>query len=642
MMFKLFFNDLKRLFSDIIYKKDGDNVKRRYLLCLIPLVVLSSCSKKIESSLPEESLDEDTIKERQSFDDYCNNFFLNYLGNNAYYWNVYTINPETFGYERPEDYKASFTRYYETSPEDMEETYNAYSEEYAIFTSYNYDKLSFNQKISYDYIASFFEKEIEYYNPANGFDDYLDLNYIDSNGGNVADFDSMIKGYHINTTYDLIDMNSYIESTSVSFDSYFDYAKDKIEKGYALSDKTIDGMTSFLDDISSQGDDYYLFSLIEDKINSSSVSTEDKSYYLPLIEESLKNNYLPAVSSLSANLKTIKGSLAKEDEGYYAKYGSKAKQMYKYNLECALGYSNINVEDYIKELDEGIDSYLNSIDQLVIKLGSLSTSERNNFLKYLNGDLKLSNEADPNKILEYLKEFAKTIVPELKSNPEIDFSYMDDAVAKITNTVAYYTKSPIDSNLKEYITLNGRYLSDTDDLITTIAHEGYPGHLYEYVYLKELNISNIATIMTNTGHAEGWACYVEEKLYDYLASKSSSKAYKLYCEYSKYNFLLSYALYARVDAGINYEGWTISKVSNYLKENDFNSDAAQTLFDLLIEMPTGYAPYGYGSLKMHKYHSNAKNKLKSKYDEIKFNSLILSHGWSGYETLDKLVSNYLK
>lgn len=618
-------------------------MKKKALFILIPVVLLFSCSKNNTQTTPEISLDEDTIKEREDFDTYCNEFFLSYLGNNAYHWNVFTVNPKSFGYERDENYKASYTTYLKSTDEDMKETYQMYQDEITLISKYNYEKLSSNQQITYDYIAGFLEKQAEYYNPENDFDDYLDLNYIDSNGGSVADFDSMIKGYHINTVYDVIDMNSYISSTTTAFNSYFEYAQDKIEKGYALSDKTIDGMTSFLDDITSQGEDYYLFTVVEDKISSSTLSQDDKNNYLPLLEESLKECYLPAVNDLSSSLKTLKGSLQESDEGYYSKYGDKAKQMYKYNLESLLGYDDINIEDYIKELDEGISSYMTSINQVILKLQLLSNKEYENFLKYVNGDLKLSNETDPSTILETLKSYASTIVPKLSSDPEIEFSYMDDAVAKITNTVAYYTKSPIDSSLKEYITLNGLYLNnDTDELITTIAHEGYPGHLYEYVYLKELGISNVATLMTNTGHGEGWACYVEEKLYDYLADKSSSKAYKLYCEYSKYNFLVSYLLYARVDAGINYEGWNTTKLASYLNENGFNGDVAEELYDQLIEMPTVYASYGYGSLKMHKYHLEAKNKLKSKYDEIEFNKIILSHGWAGFETLDKLVSDYLK
>lgn len=617
-------------------------MKKKALFVLIPTLCLVACKSNSPTTSSDEIIDEETTAIRKEFDDYCNDFFLSYLGNNAYYWNVFTVNPQSFGFIRDENYKATYTTYSKVSDDDFKETYQMYKEEYDFFNKYNYDKLSYNQQITYDYIASFLEREMEYYNPENGYDDYLDLNYIDSYGGSVADFDSIIKGYHINTTYDLIDMNSYIESTTTAFNSYFDYAKDKIEKGYALSDTTIDGMTSFLDDISSQGEKYYLFSLVEDKIASSSVDESDKANYTALIKKSLNDFYLPAVESLSTNLKKLKGSLAKENEGYYAKYGDRAKQMYKYNLESLLGYKDINVDDYISELDEGISSYMSNINQIILKYRLLSSKEGEKFLSYLNGDLKLSDETDPNKILETLKEYADTIVPKLNSNPEIDFSYMDEAVAKVTNAVAYYTKSPIDSTSKEYITLNGLYLNnDTDELITTIAHEGYPGHLYEYVYLKELGISNIATIMTNTGHGEGWACYVEERLYDYLSSKSSSKAYKLYCDYSKYNFLTSYALYARVDAGINYEGWNVSKLKNYLDQNGFNADIAQDLYDQLIEIPTSYASYGYGSLKMHKYHLEAKSNSK-KYDEIEFNKVLLSHGWAGYETLDKLVEEYIK
>lgn len=358
-------------------------MKKKALFILIPVVLLFSCSKNNTQTTPEISLDEDTIKEREDFDTYCNEFFLSYLGNNAYHWNVFTVNPKSFGYERDENYKASYTTYLKSTDEDMKETYQMYQDEITLISKYNYEKLSSNQQITYDYIAGFLEKQAEYYNPENGFDDYLDLNYIDSNGGSVADFDSMIKGYHINTVYDVIDMNSYISSTTTAFNSYFEYAQDKIEKGYALSDKTIDGMTSFLDDITSQGEDYYLFTVVEDKISSSTLSQDDKNNYLPLLEESLKECYLPAVNDLSSSLKTLKGSLQESDEGYYSKYGDKAKQMYKYNLESLLGYDDINIEDYIKELDEGISSYMTSINQVILKLQLLSNKEYDNFLKYV-------------------------------------------------------------------------------------------------------------------------------------------------------------------------------------------------------------------------------------------------------------------
>lgn len=619
-------------------------MKHKYLL-LIPILCTSyliSCQlgdKVINTTA--EILDEETILKRQEFDSFCDEFFVEYLGSNAYYWNVYTINSQNFGYERDENYTATYQEYHLYTKEEKEQIYNEYNTYLEYLYTYEYDKLSQSQQISYDYIAFFLEKNSEYYNKDNGFDDLIDLNYIDSYGGSVADFDSMIKEYKIYSELDLIDINNYIKSTKESFSSYTNFVKDRIEYGYPLSDTTLDKMISFLDEITSQGECYYLYDVVENKIASSSLSDDKKAYYKGEITSSLTDYYLPAVKNLSSSLSSLKGNC--KEEGYYQKYGTKAQNMYKFNLEYLLGYSDINMDDYIKEIEDGINDYLTEINKIIIKLYySLSSTERESFLEYVNGTKTLSNFTDPDEIILYLKEFSKTIVPELENEPDITFSYMDEAVGNITTTVAYYLKSPLDNNLSENITLNGKYLNDDkDELLLTIAHEGYPGHLYEYCYLKELGLSNISTIMTNTGHGEGWACYVQEKLYDYIKDNTTDKGLKLYCDYSKYNFLLSYLLYTRIDVGINYEGWTILELEEYLSLNGYNIDVATDLFETLIEMPTAYAAYGYGSLKMHNYHTNAKNKLGKKYDEVEFNKIIMSCGWSGYDKLDKIVNDYI-
>lgn len=604
------------------------------------ILFFTSCSNK--APITSTPIPQEVLEERERFDKFCDDFFIMYLGNNAYNWNVFTQNPSSFGYNPTDDYKATYNTYYEIRKDDYQEAYDYYQSSIALLEAFDYDNLSEKEKISYDAIYYKLSKYAQYYNPENEFDDYIDLDYIDSSGGAVADFDSMIKGYRINSVTDLKNINSYIESTTTAFNSYYTYAVDKVNRNYAISDYTIDCMTSFLDDISIKGEKYYLFDLVEAKIMSSDLDLSVKSSYKELITRNLRQCYLPAVESLSAKLKTLKGSLKAEDEGYYASYGKKAQQMYKFKLETLLGYNDIDVGDYINQLDAGLNDYVTNLNQVIYKYYSLSDENKLIFNQYLNGEKKLSCLTDPDEVLVLLKDYAKTIVPELKTNPSIEFSYMDDAVAKITTTVAYYTKSPIDASSTEFITLNGLYVSnDTDKLVSTICHEGYPGHLYEYVYLKELGLSSFVTASTNTGHGEGWACYTQEKLYDYLASLSNDEVAKIYAEYEKYNFLISYALYARIDVGVNYQGWSVSSLKQYLNDNGYNGGAAESIYKDIIEMPTVYASYGYGSLKMHQYHYKAKKKLKSKYDEIDFNSLIMSKGWQGFETLDKMVEKYI-
>ena len=225
---------------------------------------------------------------------------------------------------------------------------------------------------------------------------------------------------------------------------------------------------------------------------------------------------------------------------------------------------------------------------------------------------------------------------------------MDDSVANVSNAVAYYMKSALDNYSQEVITLNGKQLSsDYNETLSTMAHEGYPGHLYAYVYNKQLDIANVTKIMTSTAHAEGWATYVQLKLFEYIKEHNSFPAeaqegVALYCDYSYYNQLVGYLLYTYVDYGIHVEGWDTAKIKNVMDSLGFNGDAAGDLYKTLIEMPAGYAAYGYGMSFMLDLHVDAQKSLGALYDEIEFNKVVLSHGWCSLGELEKVVNEYVE
>ena len=179
-----------------------------------------------------------------------------------------------------------------------------------------------------------------------------------------------------------------------------------------------------------------------------------------------------------------------------------------------------------------------------------------------------------------------------------------------------------------------------------MAHEGYPGHLYAYVYNKQLDIANVTKIMTSTAHAEGWATYVQLKLFEYIKEHNSfpeeaQDGVALYCDYSYYNQLVGYLLYTYVDYGIHYEGWDIAKIKQVMDNLGFNGDMAADLYKTLIEMPSGYAAYGYGMSFMLDLHVDAQKSLGALYDEIEFNKVVLSHGWCSLAELERTVDEYV-
>ena len=151
----------------------------------------------------------------------------------------------------------------------------------------------------------------------------------------------------------------------------------------------------------------------------------------------------------------------------------------------------------------------------------------------------------------------------------------------------------------------------------------------------------ITVVNTSTAHAEGWATYVELKLYEYAKSLSTNEDFGLVMDYLYANQLSGFLLETRLDAGIHYEGWTVSDVSAYLDKLGYNADAAQEIYDLIIETPTQYASYGYGKLVFNKIHNQAKAALGVYYDEIEFNAMILSNGWVELEVLEEMADAYL-
>ena len=316
------------------------------------------------------------------------------------------------------------------------------------------------------------------------------------------------------------------------------------------------------------------------------------------------------------------------------------KELYLNDLKSLLGLKNFDPETYVKQVEDMLSESAKQSESLlniIIRQNNITTQlQLDKFL-----DSKLICDGTPEEMMEYLKEFAPTIVPELKSDPEIIIKNMDDASAAVSNANAYYMKSPVDNTGAEEITLNPLNLDLKNELISTLAHEGYPGHLYAYVYSKEIGQHVLNTIMTSTAHAEGWATYVELKLYEYAKERTNDPDLQLILDYLYANQLSGFLLETRIDFGIHYEGWKVKDVSSYLGSLGYNADAGQEIYDLIIEMPTTYAAYGYGKLLFVQLHEEAKALLGSHYNEIEFNAMLLSRGWSTLGELENTYNEYM-
>jgi uncharacterized protein (DUF885 family) len=399
-------------------------------------------------------------------------------------------------------------------------------------------------------------------------------------------------------------------------------------------------MKDYLNNVLEDRDNYYLKDVLAARINAVNfIGKDKKDEYISKINKAIDENYINGVERLNNALDEYFGKATSNNSSYLASY-EKGKELYLLKLSNLLGIENLNIEEYIAEIDEMLTYSVNKIistqNSMIKKYKITSYAQLENLLQG-----QIIFEGTPEEMMGYLKEFAKTIVPELKEEPEITIKNMDDASAEASNAVAYYIKSALDNTDPEEITLNQLKLGDANNTLSTLGHEGYPGHLYAYCYSKEIDIHNIAKIMTSTAHGEGLATYTQLKLYEYDKKSSKDSKFKDVMNYLYYNDLSSFLLETRIDVGIHYEGWSVSKVAKFLGDLGYNSDAAQEIYDLIIEMPSQYAAYGYGKLVIYNLHEDAKNILGDHYNEIEFNSMILSKGWSSMDALRNTYNDYM-
>lgn len=573
------------------------------------------------------------------FDAYVDDMFVYFLNGDQSTLNIFTADYKKYGFEHQEAKWTSYSRYTdEDYASDTAEIKRLNDE----FNAFDYSKLSFSQQISYNSI----KKTLASYDFAIAHRDmnFINLNYIDQFGGAAADIPSTMEGYTVRTEEDIKDIISYIDSVYDAFMTYVLYAKDRAEAGYPFTNFTIANMVSYLDGVSGRklNDDekteYYLKGILTKKITDSQealgLSDEQITSYVSQLDKAFDNFIKAHVDLANALEKECMNLNPNMDEFYLGSYGEKGKEVYEYLLRNRLGIT-MSIEEYIDFLDTTLSKYMNLYS---------SVSSAGNVDAIMNGEVKIIESNDVYDLIDYLKEFAKTIVPDLAATPEIDVAYMDKTVTANTTTLAYYMKSALDYDKKEYIHLNADALGkDYLETIKTLAHEGYPGHLYAYVSTKEnANLSNLVRVLTNVGHGEGWAKYVEIALGTYIGNQKGGDWVNA-MKKAAYWDLFVYNLYTRIDVGVNYEGWSPDEVYQYMHDMNLNVDknSAKDLAKTLAEMPTQYASYGYGQSLFYELHEDAKMILGENYDEVEFNSMLLEHGWCGLSELENYYHEYM-
>ena len=561
-------------------------------------------------------------------DELADTLTVSLLGNSAYNWNVFSVDPKgSFGVD-PVD-NATWYSYQAMTNNDIKQVRSLFNMFNTDLQRNNLSDLSAKDAVTYRTLEYTINSYYDYYNSDNALAyELIGGRYIDSFGGYVAEFASMFENYALRTENDVKNLLSMTKSTRSAFSSYLEYAAAREKKGYPLYDYTVCAMQDYLDDVTEQGDEYYLYSVAQSKLDGAAfLSASDKSRYKAEFASAIDSYFMRGVRELSSGLDRYKGNVVTTDKSYLAAYGRVGKKYYEWQFEEKTGIRNANIGNVYNEMLGMYFEKAERMEEITEYVDSAEQSDPalyNAFYAYKNGEEVMLGLTAPEAVLDYLKIAAQNIVPDLNSTPEIDFKYMDRTAGEISNVLAYYLLSPVDErNSAEHITLNPYTLeSDTSRLLTTVAHEGYPGHLYAHVNAKERGVNALTLIQTCSSFSEGWAKYVEVATLRGIAAATDDRALQLYCEYAECNEITGYLNSVMLDIQVNYMGRT---VADYV-EAGMEEEDARYIVESLMEHPSTYVPYGYGFYVMLDIHDSAMASLGDKYDEVAFNGYLLSEG----------------
>lgn len=562
----------------------------------------------------QESFSEDALKEQQEFEQYLDDYFKDVVTDDTLTYNYTIRDGADYGLEEPEVTLGDPGMTAEEIGQDKEEFEGWVKKLDAIDRSC----LTEDQKLTYDVLDEYFEVSAGIFDNVYLYEPFSPMRGLQANiATNFTDYRFDDKG----------DVERYIELLGQIpdyFAEYLDFEQEKSEKGYFMSDAVCDKVISQCKDFVADKENHFMVITFNDNIDALDFLTdEEKAEYKEANKQAVVNSLLPAFENVAAVLSGLKGT-GTNDGG---------KEYYEYLLKNFAGTAK-SPEEVIDMLDTELQKLMVSLYQYY--LGNQAAYEY--FAANYDSIFAETDQMTASEMVDKMMETASEHYPDAGT-----INYKAEALDKNLETImddvlAYYMAPAIDDPDNNLIRVNGLH---TDGMWTTLAHEGYPGHMLQNAYYMSTDPEPVRTLMNFLGYKEGWAmyaCYDSLYYYEYEEPEYGDTIAALY----QLNDEMSYLMMGRVDLGINYEGWTLQDTADYLTKNGMDGSAAQELYTTMVGDPAVYQSYSTGYYEMKELRDYAEEKMGDDFDLKTFNTIILETGPCQFDILKEQVDKKLQ
>lgn len=516
--------------------------------------------------------------------------------------------------------------------------------------NFHYSRLSKDNQLTLDMLLLYFHTRAS-----------LGKNYIldeplGPSLGIQAQLPVLLAEYAFYTKEDISDYLKLLGTIKPYFQSILDFEKEKISSGCFMSNTTLDRILKQCSSFIQNPDSNYMDDIFAQKLKTFSnpkLSQKDQEELCTYHHKLIIQQVIPAYQELVSGLKTLRGS-GKNSRGLAYFEGGRAYYLYLLQSQTGTYVPVKKIEQrlsaqLLKDYEE-IQTLLKSDPSLASSLSQYSTA------------ITLT----PSQMLEKLPSLMAGDFPELK-NTTYELRSVHESMKSFLSP-AFYLTPPVDTGSPNVIYINNSGRSTSLELFGTLAHEGFPGHLYQTVSFSRSKPANIRYLITSSGYVEGWATYVESYAYQYAASlmtnlsrnsassdfhdsdtsgtsdtsgrsstsnmSSASNATRL----AWLNRSMNLCIYSLIDIGIHYRGWEQARVAAFLKAFGItNASAASEIYQYIVETPGNYLKYYWGYLNFLDLKKSCQNSMGADFDLKKFHRKIMEIGPVQFPVLEKYL-----
>lgn len=448
--------------------------------------------------------------------------------------------------------------------------------------------------------------------------------------------------YYFDGEQDVKDYLALARQVPDLFDQILSFEEKRREAGFISPDFVLENTIEQIDQfLSASEDNNLLISSFEEKLeNVPDLSEDAKKTYRSNNRALVRQTILPAFASLRNELEVYlvdSDTPASQDQSDTGVSASNKERLCQY--EGGRDYYRLLLSTVVGtdlSPEECIDALETTLQDCAADVIALTRDETGLYTDYLTARPALT---DAQAILTELENDTLIDFPE---PPEVSYTLKNvPAALSSTSASAFYLLPPIDSTEDNIIYINESRVSD-EEQFSTLAHEGYPGHMYQTNYYMSTDPEPIRFLLRCDGYDEGWGTYAQLYSYRYLEfadtdPETEESLQQLYRD----NDILSLALSSLSDLYVNYDNYTEEELADYLSGYGVPEENVRYIYEYVVENPTTCLSYSIGWYELEQLRNSMQEELGSDFDNREFHEAVLSCGSCPFSLLAKRVSGLM-